>query len=92
MNLALMLALVVLGQKPQFPPGWGDGTYCGGYKQGYSMGWCSGEPGLCPTPAPRPCPPPVPGKSGYADGQYRGYTDGVNAKHRLPKAGSPKGM
>ncbi len=84
---AMMLAML-LG----FPTGWGDGTYCGGYQQGYALGWCADNQSLCPVPPPPPCPPPVPGKTGYADGQVRGYEDGKQAKTRLPKAGLPKPM
>lgn len=93
MSALLAVLALTLSQNPQFfPQGWGDGTYCGGYQQGFSKGWCSDEPGLCPVPPPPPCPPPQPGKSGFADGQVRGWADGINAKRRLPQAGSPRGM
>lgn len=88
MTLAFTLLALALGQAPQFKPGWGDGTYCGGYQQGYKAGWCSENQGICPAPPPPPCPPPIPGRTGYGDAQYRGYEDGVRAKAKLPKAGA----
>ena len=92
MTLLMAVLALSLGQNPQFPTGWGDGTYCGGYQQGFALGWCNDNQSICPTPPRPPCPPPIPGRTGFADGQVRGFTDGVNAKAKLPKAGSPKGM
>lgn len=91
---ALLVALL-LGTPPGMAvgnPGWGNGTYCGGYQMGFTLGWCADDMGICPNPPPPPCPPPVPGKTGYADGQVRGYEVGKAAKAKLPKAGPPRGM